>query len=224
MDAQLSSFDEVVQVVGIAAALGVAGGLANALAEPVKRLRARREESEVPEEGLLTATENRLVLPAAFRVGKGRLMLDAGFLGPMLIGAVAAAATVFALGVTRPAEPTSVDVGKAVGALRDAKVPEATLASVRSRLSEPKPAFIEWEKLVWLSLIGGFAGSALLQAARARLIDAIGAAKAEGRAEGAHRAKRVADQAENVEEAREKVAAEAEQLANSTPFGNPAFE
>jgi hypothetical protein len=113
------------QILVFSGMLGAAGGFTFDVVTPLK---ARAGEPSV-------AFDNRIDRPRRLEDGG----YDFGFIGPMLVGAVAAVAAVLAVGVSRP-----------------------TTAAV-----------VEVDRLIWLALVGGFGGSAVLQALRQALIGVI---------------------------------------------------
>ena len=121
-------------IVGLAAALGAAGGLIYDILEPLRPGKGWKADW----------FENVTGLPRILRNGS----IEWGFLGPMMVGAGAAILLVFLVGVTR--------TPGAGGA-------PATTAR----------AFVEPDRLIWMGLLGGFAGPLVLRTLRGRLKDAL---------------------------------------------------
>jgi hypothetical protein len=158
---------ELETIIAASAALGALGGWAYDLTKPIKHLRGRGN----PEFG-----DNSISFP---RYRKG--IIELGFLGYWIVGAVAAVVAVFLLGVQRPSPPTSDQVSGVVQALQGVGVSAERIADLG--LTEAQPAFVEWERLIWIALLAGYAGPLLLRAARSRLLELLNAARLNGGAE-----------------------------------------
>jgi hypothetical protein len=141
-----------------AAGLGALGGLAWDVLEPIR----------IAKEATFTGFENKVTLP---RFLKGSWSLDWGFLGPMLVGAVAGVAAVFLIAVSSPSEPTTENVTNLSERLTQAGVSDEIVAELD--LGEPAPASAERAEVIWMALVAGFAGPAVLRALRTRLVDLV---------------------------------------------------
>src|SRR5215210_1510257 len=99
MDPLLAGWD-LVGVLVACVACGVAGGIAFDLTEPIlrRRPRGRPADPSPPAGGEESFGDNRLATPRRIMV-RGRRFWEAGFVGPMFIGAIAAVIAVLLLAV-----------------------------------------------------------------------------------------------------------------------------
>jgi hypothetical protein len=181
MTFDLNETADCVKLIALCAGFGAAGGIAYDLVEPLRRRAGTARPS--PNFG-----DDRLIFPWVSKQ-KGRWGFDAGFIGPMFVGAIAATIAVFVLAVNQPSPPTPVDVAGVVKILGDQKVSADVQAKVTKALESARPDYVDWKELVALALSAGFAGVLVLRKARERLLDLLGAVKQEGRVEGTEHAK-----------------------------------
>jgi len=137
------------RVVALASIFGALGGLAFDIAEPLRPPPKRNPD----------AFDNRTAVPHFERRRGGGTgnVVDWGYLGPMIVGSVAALAAVFILGIDRetapvdPAQPATAAAGPTF--------------------------FIEPHVLIFIALVAGFAGPVFLRTARSRVIGLLENAK-----------------------------------------------
>jgi hypothetical protein len=139
-------------IVVLAAVAGAAGGFAWDIANPVRRF------SKNPPIGL----ENRITFPKLFSA-RGTRGLDLGFLGPLIIGALAGIVAVLVAGRSGPG---GEDVVRELANLATAGANDPEAAE---KAEEALATGINKTTLYPLALLGGIAGWALLQALASRL-------------------------------------------------------
>lgn len=147
--------DQLWKVVGIAAVFGSLGGLAYDIGTPLLPSPSWKPES----------FENKTMVP---RFRRNNTELEWGFIGPMLVGVVAALVAVFVFTVERP-EPSAELISGIEQRLLDGGIPQEDIDSLE--LAEPLSASIDPSQLVWVSLIAGFAGAVLLRTIGSRMVE-----------------------------------------------------
>jgi hypothetical protein len=159
----------------------------------------------------------------------------------VFVGSIAALIAVSLLGVNRPDSPSTIEREAVRSTLEAQDVAAATITAVDEALETRKP-YVQWEKLIAIGLIAGFAGVAVLRTARSRLLAAIGAVAFEARTAGIREGAAVSVEATaekaqdpgvpSVEPAAEPVLTDAissaveehiQDVAQSSPYGNPDF-
>ena len=192
MNFELTTTRDYWELIGLCAVFGAAGAIAYDLTEPVRSRIARKVGASTSED--VPFGDDRLVLPS-IRKRNDRKVVEAGFLGPVLVGMVAAVVAVFFLGIKSPSPPSAVDVAGVVKVLTDKGVPATTRQAVRDKLKDAPPDYVDWKYLVGFALVGGFGSVLVLRTARTRLIDLLGTAKLDGRVEGAEQVKKAVKKA-----------------------------
>jgi hypothetical protein len=176
---------------------GSAGGLAFDLTEPILRQRRERQGASSPPattDPPASADEafgdNRVAIPHRVK-SKRRDYWEAGFLGPMFVGSIAALGAVMLLAVNRPDAPSTLETAAITRVVADQTKPpfdsetaKKITTAVEEVLVEPRAPYVMWEKLIPIALIAGFAGVAVLRVARGRLLTAIGAVEYQARTAG----------------------------------------
>ncbi len=165
MDLSLS--DDLGQILGLTIALGALGGFTSDVVYPIK------STGSEPTTGL----ENRVTFPRIFRARQGTttrlIAADLGFVGPIVVGIVAALISVFAIGVTGPAADASAEATAELSQqVSDDEVTTEALDAAAEDLGSRVPI----SALISLALIGGFAGHLILQTATGRITTLLGAA------------------------------------------------
>jgi hypothetical protein len=236
----------LVGILAASAACGAVGGIAFDLTEPVHPRGKRRTRTGTAPPAVDDAEsdgsfgDNRVAMPRRIKV-RGRVFWEFGFLGPMFIGTIAALIAVSLLAVNRPDAPGTIELGALHNTLQAHDVTAKTITAVDATLKTRTP-FVQWDRLIAIALIGGFAGIALLRVARSRLLTAMRQVAFEARTAGMREGASVsataaADAATNP--AVESVPREAEsaltsainsaveehiqELAQSNPHGDPQF-
>jgi hypothetical protein len=166
-DLDLSLSDDLGQIVAWTVGLGALGGFVSDVVYPISSSGGEAT----------TGLENRVTWPRRFRQRRGMktktIAADLGFLGPILVGIVAALIAVFAIGVTGPAADASAQAAAEISQEVGTSAPNSeTLDAAKEGLSSRVPV----AALIPLALIGGFAGHLILQAATTRVSSLLGAA------------------------------------------------
>jgi hypothetical protein len=240
MDPVLAGWDLVV-IVAACIACGMAGGIASDLTEPILRRKRNPAAGPAPADAEAGIGDNRLAVPRLIKPARGGRVWDAGFLGPLFVGAIAALIAVLLLAVNQPDSPATIERQALRTTLEAQQVPAAAITAVEGALKTRKP-YVQWEKLIPIALIAGFAGVAVLRIARSRLLDALGKVAFDARTAGILEggtisaeaaAKKAEDPAvDSVESQAKPVLTDAiksaveehiDQLSRSSPYGNPEF-